>query len=148
MAKGFIRKTLTGWVPADEQSQAIHKRQKVGQVSRADIVQPRNYRHHCLFMSLIDLTFSNQEVYTDEWAFRTAVALEAGHVRQSVKLDGEICFVPLRYSYDDIPDENDFTKAFAAAMTVCARILKMNDLDELEAEVSRYADEHYGRQAA
>lgn len=146
--KGFIRKTLSGWAPADEQSQTMHKRHKAGQVYRADIVQPRNYKHHCLFMALLDLTFQNQEKYTDDWAFRTAVALEAGHVKQFVNLDGEVCFMPLRYSYDDIPDEQDFTKAFGAAMTVCAGILRMNDLDQLEAEVSRYADEHYGRAAA
>jgi hypothetical protein len=76
------------------------------------------------------------------------VALEARHVKEFVTLDGERHLVPLRYSYDDIPDEQDFTAAFGAAMTVCARILKMNDLRELEAEVSRYADEHYGRAAA
>jgi hypothetical protein len=146
--KGFIRKTLTGWVPADDQAQAIHKREKVGQVYRADIVQPRNYRHHCMFMALLDLTFQNQSKWTDDWAFRSAVALEAGHVRQFVTLDGEMHFVPLRYSYDDIPDEQDFTVAFGKAMSVCAGILKMQDLDELEAEVSRYADEHYGRAAA
>lgn len=146
--KGFIRKTLTGWVPADEQARHIHQREKLNQVYRADIVQPRNYRHHCLFMALVEMTFMNQDVYKDEWSFRSAVALEAGHVKQFVTLDGELHMVPLRYSYDDIPDEQDFTKAFGAAMTVCARILKMNDLDELEAEVSRYADEHYGRAAA
>lgn len=146
--KGFIRKTLNGWVPADEQARTIHKREKLNQAYRADIVQPRNYRHHCMFMSLMELTFENQDKYTDDWAFRSAVALEAGHVRQFVTLDGELQFVPLRYSYDDIPDEQDFGKAFAAAMTVCARILKMHDLRELEAEVSRYADEHYGRAAA
>jgi hypothetical protein len=148
MAKGFVRKTLNGWAPTDDQSQAIHKRQKVGQVYRADIVQPRNYRHHCLFMSLLDLTFQNQERYTEPKMFRRAVALEAGHVDTFVTLDGELHMIPLSYSYDDIPDEQDFAKAFGAAMTVCARILKMQDLDELEAEVSRYADEHYGRAAA
>lgn len=146
--KGFVRKTLAGWVPADEQAQAMHKRHKPGQVLRAEIVQPRNYRHHCLFMALLDLTFQNQDTYTDDWAFRTAVALEAGHVKQFVNLDGEVCFVPLRYSYDDIPDEQDFVKEFGAAMTVCAKILHDMDLGELEAEVSRYADEHYGRAVA
>jgi len=145
--KGFIKKTMNGWVPADEQAKTIHSKEKLGHVYRADIVQPRNYRHHCLFMALMDLTFQNQEVYQDDWAFRTAVALEAGHVRQFITLDGEVALLPLRYSYDDIPDEQDFSKAFGAAMTVCARILKMNDLEELEAEVSRYADEHYGRAA-
>lgn len=146
--KGFIRKTLTGWVPADEQARHIHNREKLNQIYRADIVQPRNYQHHKMFMALMELTYANQDKYEDDWAFRTAVALEAGHVRQFVNLDGELCLVPLRYSYDDIPDEQDFAKAFAAAMTVCARILKMNDLAELEAEVSRYADDHYGRAAA
>jgi hypothetical protein len=146
--KGFIRKTLTGWVPADEQAQAIHKREKLGQIYRADIVQPRNYQHHKMFMALMELTFANQDTYTDDWAFRSAVALEAGHVRQFVTLDGELHLIPLRYSYDDIPDEQDFGEAFAKAMTVCARILRMNDMEELEAEVTKYADEHYGRARA
>lgn len=144
MAKGFVKKTLTGWIPADENAEAIHKRHKLGQIYRADIVQPRSYRHHCLFMALLELTFQNQEKYTDDWAFRTAVALEAGHVKQFVNLDGELCFVPLRYSYDDIPDEQDFTKEFGKAMAVCQRILGDLGIDELEAEVSRYAFQHYG----
>jgi hypothetical protein len=147
MAKCFAKKTLTGWVPADDRAVAIHKRQKLGAVVRMDIVQPRNYQHHKMFMALMDLTFQNQERYTDDWEFRTAVALEAKHVRTYVTLDGEIQMVPLRYSYDDIPDENEFTEAFAKAMTVCARILKMEDLAELEAQVALYADEHYGRAA-
>lgn len=146
--KCFVRKTLNGWVPADERAQSMHKRQKAGQVYRADIVQPRNYRHHCLFMALLDLTFQNQEKYADERMFRTAIALAAGHVETTITLDGEVHIVPLRYSYDDIPDEQEFPAKFAAAMTVCAKILHDMDLDELEAEVSRYADEHYGRAVA
>lgn len=146
--KGFIQKTLSGWIPYDEQSQSIHKRQKIGQVSRADIVQPRNYRHHCLFMALLDLTFENQDRFTNGQDFRRAIAWDAGHVREFQTLDGEIHRIPLSYSYDEIPDENEFTAAFGAAMTVCAWILHNMDLGELEAEVSRYADEHYGRARA
>lgn len=142
--KGYLRKTLQGWVPACEQAQAIHKRMPVGRICRADIVQPRNYRHHCLFMALLDLTFQNQERHTNDQDFRRAVAFEAGHVREFMTLDGEILRIPLSYSYDEIPDEAEFTKAFGAAMTVCAKILHDMDLEELEAEVSRYADEHYG----
>src|SRR5688572_24455728 len=143
--KCFVRKTLAGWAPHDAQAETLHKRCHIGQAYRADIVQPRNYRHHCLFMALLELTFNNQEQYEDAWAFRTAVALAAGHVRQYITLDGEIQYVPLRYSYDDIPDEGDFTVEFGKAMTVCARLLGNMEMLELEAEVSRYADEHYGR---
>lgn len=142
--KCFIRKTLNGWVPADEQAQSMHKRQSQGRIYRADIVQPRNYRHHCLFMALLDLTFQNQERYTNDQEFRRAVAFDAGHVREFQSLDGEIHRIPLAYSYDEIPDEHEFAKAFGAAMRVCAQILHDMDLEELEAEVSRYADEHYG----
>lgn len=144
MAKGFVKKTLSGWSPADESAEAIHKRHKIGQIYRMDIVQPRSYKCHCLFMALMDLTFQNQEKYTDFWAFRTAIALEAGHVREFITLDGEVHLVPLRYSYDDIPDEQDFTKEFGKAMAVCQRILGDLGIDELEAEVSRYAAQHYG----
>lgn len=145
--KGFVKKTLTGWTPSDDSAVAMHRKQKLGYAYKAEITMPRNYRHHCLFMSLMELTFQNQSVYEDDRAFRTAVALEAGHCWQYVTLQGEIAFVPMRYSYDDIPDEQDFGVEFGKAMTVCAKILRMNDLKELEAEVSRYADSHYGMAA-
>jgi len=142
--KCFVKKTLRGWDPADEQAISLHQKEKLGVVYRADIVQPRNYKHHCLFMALMELTFMNQEKYKDARMFRRAVALEAGHVEEFVTLDGEIHLIPLSYSYDDIPDEQNFTVAFGAAMTVCCRILGDLGRDELEAEVSRYANENYG----
>lgn len=144
MSKGFVRKTLTGWSPADDNTREIHKRQKPGQMYRMDIVQPRNYKHHCLFMALMDLTFQNQEKYTDFRMFRRAVALEAGHVDTVITLDGEVHLVPLSYSYDELPDEHEFTKEFGAAMNVCSKILGGLGLGELQGEVSKYAVEHYG----
>lgn len=146
--KGFVRKTLAGWVPADDKAQTMHKRHKLGQMYRADIVMPRNYRHHCLFMALLDLTFQNQDEYTNERAFRRAVALKAGHAEQFTALDGTSHFVPLSYSYEEIPDEAEFDGAFHAAMVVCAEILHNMNLADLEAEVGRHADEHFGRQVA
>jgi hypothetical protein len=142
--KGHIRKTLTGWVPADEQAQAIHRRQKVGQVSRADVAVPRNYKHHCLFMVLLnEVTFPNQERYVSKQEFRRAVALAAGHCEEMMTLDGEILKVPLPYDYDHCPDEGEFTEKFGAAMTICAAILR-HTAPELEEEVARHANEQYG----
>lgn len=142
--KGFMRKTLTGWVPADEQAQAIHRRQKLGQVSRADIAVPRNYKHHCLFMVLLnEVTFPNQERYVNAQHFRRAVALAAGHCEEMMTLNGEIILVPLPYDYDHCPDEVEFTEKFGAAMTICAAILH-HTAPDLEEEVARYANEQYG----
>lgn len=142
--KGSIRKTLTGWIPADEQGQAIHKRHKLGQVSRVDIAIPRNYKHHCLFMVLLnEVTFPNQERFVDAQAFRRAVALAAGHCEEMMTLDGEILKVPLPYDYEHCPDEGEFTAKFGAAMTICAAILR-HTAPELEEEVARYANEQHG----
>ncbi len=142
--KGFVRKTLTGWVPADKASEAMHKRHKLNAVLKAEIVQPRSYKHHCMFMALLELTFANQDRYTDDWAFRSAVALAAGHAREFVTVDGEIHWVPMRYSYDDIPDQGDFGTEFGKAMAVCADMLGERNLKHLQAEVEQYATRHYG----
>ena len=41
MARMYLRKTLSGFVPADEMSVETAKRFKVGETYKADIVKPR-----------------------------------------------------------------------------------------------------------
>lgn len=147
MARMYLRKTLSGFVPADEPSLEVSRKLKLNEVYRSDVVKPRSYKHHCQFMALLDLTFQNQDKYTDFKMFRRAVALAAGHVEQMITLDGEIQLIPLSYSYDELPDEIEFTEKFGAAMTVCAHMMNDIGIPELAAEVSRYADERYGRAA-
>lgn len=143
MAKIFQKRTLSGWIPADEESQAVWRKQKLGEVYHGGFAKPRNYKHHCLFMCLLnEVTYPNQEAYTDAKMFRRAVALEAGFVDVVISLDGETKFVPKSYSYEELPDEEEFTKEFGKAMAVCAAILHHTCAD-LEDEVSRYASEQY-----
>jgi uncharacterized membrane protein len=125
---------------------------KVGEVYRADVVRPRSYKHHKLIMALLNLTFENlPEKYARSYAsfdqFRYAVAEAAGHAESYVSLEGEIRTRAKSISYDAIPDDIEFGKVAAAMMTVCARILDMNEPD-LAAEVAKYADLHYGSAAA
>lgn len=143
MARMYLRKTLSGFVPADETSMEIARKFKLGAVYRSDVVKPRSYRHHKLIMALLNLTYANQDLYTDFEMFRKAVAVAAGHVEHLVTVDGEIIALPRSINYDTL-DEIEFTKVAGAMMTVCCRLLKGIGADELEAEVSRYADEHYG----
>lgn len=145
MARLYLRRTLTGFSPADEPSADIARKYKVGEIYRADIVKPRSYQHHKLCMALLTLTYQNQERYTSFDMFRKAVALEAGHVNEIIKLDGEVVLEPGSLSYDAL-DEVEFTRVMASMMTICAQILDVTE-PELAGEVSRYADEHYGRAA-
>jgi len=139
-----IIKTLTGWAPADGPSRDAWKKFKLGAYYRADIVKPRSYQHHKLCMALLSMTYENQDKYTSFEHFRKAVAIEAGHVDELIGLDGVIYLQPKSISYDAL-DEVEFTAVFGAMMTVCARLLGSIGLTELEGEVSRYADDKYGR---
>jgi Protein of unknown function (DUF1367) len=152
MARLYLKKTLRGFEPADEASLETARKYKLGEVYRADVVKPRSYAHHKLCMALLTLTYHNlPEAYENRWptfdAFRYAVAEEAGHHEEYVTVDGEIRQHARSISYDSIPDDVEFGRVMASMMTVCAKILDVGE-SELAAEVSRYADEHYGSAAA
>jgi len=151
MARIYLRRTLSGLVAADEPSNLLLRKYKVGGIYRADIVKPRNYNHHKLCMALLQMTFEHlPEKYAQSIPtfkkFRQAIALEAGHSEAFVTLDGQFLTVPKSLSYDAIPDDVEFGEVMAGMMTICARILEVSEPD-LEAEVAKYANEHYGRAA-
>lgn len=145
MARLYLKRTLTGFEPADEPSRQTWKRYKLGEVYRSDVVKPRNYRFHCLCFALLNLTFENQEQYLPEQfnMFRKAVTLQAGHYEEYIDLDGEIRKEVRSISYDEL-DDIGFERLFPKMMEVCAGILhNMNKMD-LEREVIQYAISHYG----
>lgn len=146
MARLYLTRTLSGFMPADEASRELWMKFKTGEVYRAEVVKPRSYQSHKLCMALLTLTFQNQERFTNFDAFRKAVAYEAGHRTNFTTLDGEVIEGPGSLSYDAL-DQVDFQRVFSAMMTVCCGILGLT-APTLEAEVSRYADEHYGQVAA
>ena len=138
-----LRRTLRGWEPADAQAESDCKKYPQGCMVRADITRPRSYGHHKLIFALLDLTYRNlPERYSAIWptayAFRTGLADAIGHVETYYTKDGEIKTRPLRFSYDDLPDEAEFTDKSALAMAVCCELLGVDE-PELAAEVSKYA---------
>ena len=134
----FLTKTLTGLVPADEEAKQSIRRYKIGETLKADVKKPRDYTNHKRYFALLNLTFSNQERYTNFEHFRKAVQIEAGHVDEIIRLSGEIVLVPKSIDYSTL-DELEFSVVFSATMAVCARILGDLDLDDLRCEVERYA---------
>lgn len=152
MARMYLKRVLSGFTPADEASQTVMKKYKVGEVYKAEVVRPRSYAHHKLIMALLNLTFENlPEKYARSYAsfnqFRYAVAEASGHAESYVSLEGEVRTMAKSISYDAIPDDVEFGRVASAMMTVCAGILQVS-APELEQEVARYADAHYGSAAA
>lgn len=145
MARVYLRRTLTGFDLADESSQELARKYKVGGVYRADIVKPRSYQHHKQVMVLLELTYRNlPHKYAEAWPtdrkFRRAIAAAVGHVEQYMTVEGEIREVPLSLSYDDLPDEVEFSETAALMFGVCATLLDMEQ-PALAREVERYANQ-------
>jgi len=145
MARLYLKKTLTGFEPADETAREQHRKYKLGEVYRADVVKPRSYRHHCLVMCLLHLTYENQDRYQDFETFRKVIAKAAGHTLEYVDLEGVVCQEAASLSYDAIPDDVEFGKVMASMLTICAHLLHNISVTDLEQEVLRYVDSHYGR---
>lgn len=147
MAHIYLRKTLNGFVPADEAGHEVHARYKLGEVYRAEIVKPRSYQSHKLCMALIDLTYTNlPERCHQQWPtprlFRRMLADAVGHAEEFMTQDGELKRVPLSLSYDDIPDQVTFQRIYKDMLAVCAHLLGIENMHELQAEVEQYASHH------
>lgn len=136
--KVYLRKTLSGWEPADDEAKAVYRKHKLGDVVRGDITKPRNYQHHKQYFALLNLTYENQDRYRNFEHFRKAVQIEAGHVDELITLDGQVVLLPKSIDYSTL-DELEFSVVFGQTMTVCARILGDLELQDLEQEVMRYA---------
>lgn len=134
----YLTKGLNGLSAADEEAKQAIKRWKIGETLRCTVKKPRCYTNHKRYFALLNLTFENQERYTNFEHFRKAVQIAAGHVDELVTLDGEVVLIPKSIAYDAL-DEMEFSKVFGETMTVCAKLLGDLDLDVLQQEVLRYA---------
>lgn len=134
----YLIRTLAGLVPADEQAKQAMRRWKMGETLRCSVKKPRCYKHHKHYFALLNLTFENQDRYTNFEHFRKAVQIAAGHVDEIITVNGEVTYIPKSIAYDSL-DEMEFTKVFMETMAVCAKILGDLELDELRIEVERYA---------
>jgi hypothetical protein len=57
MAEIYLTKTVNGLSPADDAAREILRKIKLGKVVKAEVVQPRNLRHHRKFFGLLNLVW-------------------------------------------------------------------------------------------
>ena len=62
------------------------KKLKANQEYQCEVKQPRNYRFHKKYFSLIKLLFDNQEVYSNIDDLRHDLIIEAGYYRKYINI--------------------------------------------------------------
>ena len=140
MAKIFLTRAITvSLVAGDDDARAALKKFKPGDGFWVEIRKARNPTNHRHYFALLSLVFQNQERYTSMEQFRTAVQIAAGHVEQLITLEGEVMLMPKSIDYSSL-DDIEFDKVFGEVMRVCVEyFLQGVKLDDLRAEVERYA---------
>lgn len=145
MAEIFLRRTLQGFAPADEDALETTRKYKVGTIYRAKVVKPRNYEHHKKVMALLSLTYHNlPEQHQHRWKsfndFRYGVAIDAGHCVEIQTPSGEIFKRSKSIDYSEL-DEAEFSDTMPRFMAVCAELIGVSN-EELEQELSEYAGQY------
>lgn len=132
----FMRKTLTGLMPADDSSSEVLDKLRLGCVVQVKVSQPRNIQHHRLFFALVNKVFENQEIYPSRAALRAALTVAAGHA-ELVKLDKSWIYVPKSIAFHKM-DQTEFNDFFnRVCNVVCEKIIPNLDEAELRQEISQ-----------
>lgn len=131
----YLTRTLSGLVAADDDAVAGLRRLKCGQTVRADLVVPRNLKHHRKFFSLLNVVWAA----TDQWLTVEDMLIELkvrlGVVREVVLRDtGEVVKVVGSISFGSM-DQAEFDAFFERSLRVLALMAGSIESEALRREV-------------
>lgn len=138
MADLFLKRTLSGFAPADEASSDAMKSYKIGDTFRASVVKPRNLRNHRRWWALCNLIYQNSDQYKSVDQVHDHLKILAGHCTQIVsKSTGEVYLVAESISFGKL-DEAQFQEVFQrAVIAVTEHIIPGIDTDDVVYEIEK-----------
>lgn len=124
MAELFLRKTLSGFVAADEASQDAMRSYKLNETYRANVVKPRDLINHRRYWALVNMVFKNSDVYKSPDQLHQHLKILAGRCSPVVsKATGETYLIADSISFSAM-DETEFQAFWSRCITaVCEHIL-------------------------
>ena len=135
MATIYLKKTLGGFVPNDEEGREIAKGIKLDEVIKCEFTRPRNLRFHNLFFGLLGLVYENTDgQFKSVDHLLTVVKVGIGHCFWTILKDGTQIPHTLSISFARM-DEDLFRAFFNKAVDyIIAAILPVGKA-QLESEV-------------
>lgn len=108
MARLYLKKTLSGFTPADDMSVELSKKYKVGEVYRGEIVKPRSTRTLGRYWVLCQMILDNSETFKTKEQVSEYLKIRTGNSTSIVsKSTGEIFHVANSIDFDSL-DETEF----------------------------------------
>jgi hypothetical protein len=138
MAHLFLKKTLVGWAPADDEAVNLARKFTLGEVYRAEIVKPRSVKALSRYWVLVQMILDNSEVFKGKRQLHDYLKIRAGHATPIVaKSTGEIYMVADSIDFDTL-GEDEFQEVWRRIVdVVAADILPGVTVPELEYEIQK-----------
>lgn len=129
MADLRLRKTMMGYVPADEESMQTHKKHKLGEVYHGDFKGERNNKFHRKFFALLNVGFEawcetdRKATYKDTVVepnferFRKDVTIMAGYYDATFNVRGEVRLEAKSIKFTKM-DQEEFERLYSKTIDV------------------------------
>jgi len=133
-----LTRTLTGWVPADEEAWRVTRRWEVGEIATPDLKKARDKKSLARYWVLVQIVFDNSGQFKTKDQLHDYFKRKAGHVIQIVeKSTGAIFEIADSIDYDTL-DEAAFMEVWRCVVdVVCMEILPGLTEAELELEIMK-----------
>lgn len=137
MAEIYLIKTWeNNFRPAYDSDIEEAKKFKIGEAIKVKFTKPRNYDFLKKFMSLIKLTFDNQDHFTEFDQFRKWVIMSSGHYIETITPNGSF-FEPKSLKFSKM-DEVEFQKVYSDVLNFCISYLDVKK-EDIVGELINYA---------
>jgi hypothetical protein len=133
-----VVRTLSGWVPADDEAWRVTRRWDIGEIVKVDFKKARDQKSLSRYWVLVEIVLHNSEQFKTKPQVHEYFKRKAGHVIQIVeKSTGNIYEIADSIDYDTL-DENEFQEVWRRVVdVVCMEILPGITEDELELEIMK-----------
>lgn len=131
--KFFVVKQLNQtFKPAWDSDLEAFKKIKAGEIMEVEIKKARNPKLHNKFFSLLNLAFSNQDLYDNKDEFREDLTIEAGYYIERVnKFTGEVKKYAKSISFASM-DDLEFQDLYSDILRVIVKLLGCTNEDIIE----------------
>lgn len=101
VAVAGLAKHGRGFLPADEEGEALHKRMGVGEYAVFKVIRPRSVPWHRMYFGICREIGQNQDPVRDEGSIDHELRVRAGHY-ESIFVDGHEVRYPKRIAFDQL----------------------------------------------
>jgi len=129
-------RTLGGLKPAFDSDNDMLKKIPLDTILEYEVRVGRNIQFHKKFFALLNLTFSNQEEFTNFNVFRDAVVIGAGFYEEVQRLGGEMTIEAKSISFSKM-DEMEFQELYGKVLDTIIEYFKF-PRQGIEEEIAKF----------